>query len=454
MNIIIVGDGKVGFTLAENLSQEDNNVTIVDTDPEALRKASEALDVMCVRGSGVSVKVLIEAGVKTADLLIAATSSDEMNMVCTLTAKILGSARTIARIRDPEYASELSLLKNELGLDMVINPEQSAALEMARLLQFPSAMNIESFARGRVELIEIKVLPQDEIAGMKLKKIQSRFHTPVLIGAVERDGQVYIPNGEFDIKENDTLYIVGRTANAYSFCKAIGKCIGRVRNVMIVGGGRIAYYLAQMAHDMHMKVKIVEMDYERCQELNDLLPKTLIIHGDGTSEDLLLSENMADMDAFVAMTGRDEDNLILSLMAKRAGVQKAIAKVTRMHYNDIVKSLGIDSIISPRVITANHIIQYVRGINNAEGNTVDALYKIVNGQAEFLEFNVQEDRWFLNKQLRKIEFIKGVLIAAIVRNNEIIIPNGHDMIKLHDRVIIVSKSKALANLDDIVVIGN
>ena len=451
MNIIIVGDGKVGYTLAENLSQEDHDVTIISKDPEALRRAADQLDVMCVRGSGGSVKVLIEAGVRTTDLLIAATSSDEMNMVCALTGKKLGAQRTVARIRDPEYASELSLLRKELGLDMVINPEQSAAYEMARLLQFPSAMNIESFAKGRVELVELHIGPEDPIAGMKLKKVHARFNTPILIGAIERDGAVYIPDGESEIRVNDTIYVVGKTANAYTFCKAIGKCATRIRNVMVVGGGRVSYYLASQILNMGMKLKIVEIDRDRCQELNELLPNVLIIHGDGTSEDLLLSENMADMDAFVAMTGRDEDNLILALLAKRAGVQKTIAKVTRMNYSDIIRSLGIDSIVSPRLLTANHIIRYVRGLNNATGNSVEALYKIVGGQAEIVEFIINEDRWFLNIRLRHLNLIKGVLVATIVRQNEIIIPHGNDVMQIDDRVILVTRVHALSDLDDIVI---
>lgn len=454
MNIIIVGDGKVGYTLAENLSREDNDVTIIDKDPEALRKASENLDVMCIKGSGVSVKVLIEAGVRTADLLIAATSSDEMNMVCALTAKKLGSARTVARIRDPEYASELSMLKNELELNMIINPEQAAAYEMARLLQFPSAINIESFAKGRVDLVEIKVEAEDPIVGIKLRKLHNRFNTPILIAAIEREDEVIIPDGESVIQSGDTIYIVGRSASAFNFCKTIGKCAKKLRNIMIVGGGRITYYLSEMIAEIGLKVKIIEIDKERCLELAEMLPEALIIHGDGTNEELLMSENLSDMHAFVAMTGRDEDNLILSLLAKQAGVQKAIAKVTRMQYNNIIKNLGIiDSIISPRLITANQIIRYVRGLKNAHGNTVEALYKIVNGQAEIMEFLIHEDRWFLNTQLRRLKFLKGVLIATIVRNNEIIIPHGNDVIKLNDRVILVTKAMSLDRIDDIFIPG-
>ncbi len=449
MKILIVGDGKVGYTLAENLSREDNDVTIIDKNPEALRKAKENLDVMCIRGSGVSVSVLLEAGVREADLLIAATSSDEMNMVVTLTGKKLGARRTIARIRDPEYANELSLLKLELGLDLVINPEQSAANEMARILHYPAAVNVESFAKGRVELVEIRMTGDEPIVGMKLRKISSRLLSPILIGAVERDGDVVIPDGECDIRENDILHVVGRTANTVDFCKAMGKCELRIRNVMIVGGGRIAYYLVRMLTNLGLRVKIIEIDRNRCLELAELLPGVLVIQGDGTDADLLQSENLGDMDAFVAMTGRDEDNLILSLMARKAGVRKIIAKVTRMNLAGLVESLELDSIVSPRLITANHILQYVRGIRNATGERIEALHRIVDGKAEILEFLLQERRWYLDTPLKKLGARKGFLVAAIIRNTEVIIPHGDDVLKLHDRVIVFAKTRALNSLDEV-----
>jgi trk system potassium uptake protein TrkA len=452
MKIIIVGDGKVGYTLAENLSKEDHDVTIVDKNPEALRRAHDNLDVMCIKGSGVSVNVLLEAGIRDADLLLAATSSDEMNMVCALTGKKLGAKRTVARIRDPEYANELSMLKNELDLDMIINPEQATALEIVKLLQFPSALNVESFAKGRVRLIEIKVTDDVPIVGMKLKKIPGRISASVLIGAIERQGDVFIPDGEAEIMVNDTIYIVGNTLNTFNFCKALGKCTLKVRRVMIVGGGRIGYYLSKMIIQMGMKVKLIEIDKARCLELSELIPEALIIQGDGTNTEFLASENLNEMDAFIAMTGRDEDNLILSLLAKQAGVQKVITKVARINSESLIKALEIDSIVSPRLITANHILQYVRGLKNAQTTSIETLYKTVNGQAEMLEFLVRQDRWYLNTPLKKLKMIKNTIIAAIVRKNDIIIPHGNDLLHLNDRVILFAKVMALDNLDDVFLV--
>ena len=452
MKIVIVGDGKVGYTLAENLSREEHDITIVDKNPEALQRAHDNLDVMCVKGSGVSVNVLIEAGVRDADILLAATSRDEINMVCALTGKKLGAKRTVARIRDPEYANELSMLKNELGLDMIINPEQAAALEIVKLIQFPSALNVESFAKGRVRIVEIKVTNDVPIVGMPLKKISSRISSSILIGAIERQGTVLIPNGESEIHVDDTIYIVGNAFNTFNFCRAIGKCTLKIRRFMIVGGGRIGYYLAQSILQMGLKVKLIEIDSDRCLELSELLPDALIIHGDGSSIDFLESENLADMDAFIAMTGRDEDNLIMSLMAQQAGVQKVITKVARINSENLIRSLQLESIISPRLITTNHILQYVRGLKNAESASIEALYKTVNGQAEIIEFLVKQDRWYLNQPLRKLKMIPGTLIAAIVRKNDIIIPHGDDVIHLNDRVILFAKEIALDNIDEVFVV--
>lgn len=453
MKIIIIGDGKVGFSLAENLSKENNDVTIIDKNPEALKKASEYLDVMTIKGNGVSTNILMEAGVKEADLLIAATTSDEMNMVCCLTAKKLGAEHTIARIRDLEYANELSLLKKELGLDMVINPEQAAASEIARILSFPTAVNMELFAKGRVELVEIKVTEEVSIIGMQLKNISSRISSNILIGAVLRDDKIIIPNGDFEIKENDTIYIVGRPTHVLEFCKKIGKYTQKVKNVMIVGGGRIAYYLAKYLDEAAMKVKIIEIDRERCVQLSELLPNTLIIYGDASDDTVLRSENLSDMGAFVSVTGRDEDNLMSALLAKQAGVPKVVAKINRMNYTSVIKNMGIDSVISPKMITTNHIIRYVRGLKNAMGIPVETLYKIIGDRVEALEFTVTKNARFLTIPLKKLTLKKGVLIAAIVRKNEIIIPHGNDYIKLGDSVIVITKDNKIEDLNDIIAFG-
>lgn len=453
MKIIIIGDGKVGYSLAENLSKENNDVTIIDKNPEALKKAGEYLDVMCIRGNGVSTKILLEAGVKESDLLIAATTSDEMNMVCCLTAKKLGAEHTIARIRDPEYANELSVLKAELGLDMVINPEQAAANEIARSLSFPAAVNVEIFAKGRVELVELKITEDISLAGMKLKNITGKYSSSILVGAVLRNDELIIPDGDFEIGKNDTLYIFGRPASVFNFCRQVGKITYKTKDVMIVGGGRVAYYLTRYLSEMGMKVKIIEIDHQRCIELSELLPDTLIINGDGSDEAVLNSENLCDMDAFVAITGRDEENLMSAMLAKQCGVHKVVAKINRINYSSIIKNMGIDSVVRPKTITANHIIRYVRGLKNAMGNPVKTLYKIIGDKAEALEFDAGQSTRFLDVPLKDLNMVKGVLVAAIARKNEIIIPHGKDSVKLGDTVILIVKDKIISDLNDIIAPG-
>lgn len=449
MKIVIIGDGKVGYSLAENLSKDRiNDVTIIDKNSDALKKAAENLDVMCIKGNGVSTKILLEAGVREADLLIAATTSDEMNMVCCLTGKKLGAGHTIARIRDPEYADELSQLMEDLGLAMVINPEQAVAGEIARLLEFPPAINVETFAGGRVEMVEIKVTSAMPICGVRLRDLKNI--AGILIGAVQRGEDVVIPNGEFEIRENDTIHIVGRPTRVYQFCSGIGLEVQKIKNVMIMGGGRVAYYLAKYLDEIGIKVKIIEINRQRCVELNELLPHTLIICGDGSDDMVLHSENIADMEGFVSVTGRDEENLISALLAKQCRVKKVIAKINRMSYADVIKNMGIDSIVSPKLITANHILRYVRGLQNATGNAVNTLHRILEDKAEAVEFTVDKPMSFLNQPLKKIKLARGVLLAAIVRKNEIIIPHGNDVIRMKDIVILIAKDKRLQDLNDII----
>lgn len=451
MKIIIIGDGKIGYNLAENLSKEHNDVTIIDKNPEALKKANEYLDVLCICGNGVSTKILMEAGVKSTDLLIAATASDEMNMVCCLTGKLLGADYTIARIRDPEYADELTLLKKELGLDMVINPERAAAREIARMLRFPKAMNVEVFAKGRVEMVEVRVTEAMPIVDMKLKEISARVSPSILIGAILRDGTALIPKGETIIRLNDTIHVVGQPGNITDFLKKIGISNQKVKNVMIVGGGRIAYYLANILEESGMKVKIIESDHERCIELSELLPHALIINGDGSDESVLESEKLSDMDAFISLTGRDEENFMSAIIANRAGVSKVVVKINRTNYLSIIKSLGIDSIINPNQTATNMILRYVRGLKNALGNPIEILYRIIENQAEAIEFTAKETTKFLDVPLKNLKLVDGVLLAALVRKNNIIIPHGDDSVKLGDGVILIAIDSKFNDLNDLVM---
>ena len=443
MKIIIIGAGKVGYTLAESLSKGNHDVIIIDKNYVALSKAEENLEVLCIKGSGVSTNILLEAGIDTADLLIAVTSSDEVNMVCCLTAKKLGVKHTIARIRDLEYAKELSLLKEELDLDLIINPEQAAAEEIANVLNFPIAINVENFAKGRVKMVEIKATEEMGIIGIPLRDIGSKLISSILIGVVIRDNEVIVPKGDFVIKKDDSIYVIGKPSNLYNFCKLSDKCPQKVKNVMIAGGGRIAIYLARLLIEMDIKVKLIEVDREKCVQLSELLPEVLVIHGDGTDEELLKSESVSDMDGFIAMTGMDEENLMSALMAKQNGVKKVIAKVSRVNYINIIKSLGIDSVISPKLITTNHILKFVRG------NNVESLYRIIEGQAEITEIIADKCSKILNTKIKKLGLPKDVIIATIVRKNEVVIPHGNDIIKEGDRVIVISKNKNISSLNEV-----
>ena len=451
MKIIIVGNGKVGFTLAEHLSQEEHDVTVIDTNDEALRHASDALDVMCVKGNGAAISPLEEAGVSTADVVIAATNLDEMNMVCCLTAKRLGAKFTIARVRNVEYAMEFSHLKDELGVDLAINPENATAVEISRLLRFPPAANIETFCRGRVELIGFRVREGDFLVGAPLsaqsRKLQS---LSMLLCAAEREnGEVVIPDGSFVPQVGDHLYLVGDPVGLTSFFRLLGRHTPKSRDVLVVGGGRIAHYLAVILDRIGMHVKIIERSMERCRHLSEVLPHAMILCGDGTDQELLEQENVSATDAFVALTDRDEDNLIISLYAMQQGIAKVVAKSNRQNYAGIAHAAGLDSVISPKLITAGQILQVVRGMQNSKGSIMNALYKIADGHAEAMEFVANETTRYQGVPLKELKLKKGILIAVLVHDGRIIIPDGSAVISAGDTVIIVSRSHGILDINDI-----
>ena len=450
MKIIIVGDGKVGFTLAEHLSQEEHDITVIDTNDAALRHASEALDVMCVKGNGASISALRESGVDAADVLIAATSMDEVNMVCCLTAKRLGAKYVIARVRNVEYAAELATLKQELGIDMVINPENATAVEISRLLRFPSAANIETFYRGRVELIGFRVQEGDFIVGHPLSAQSHKLQElPMLMCAVERCGEVTIPDGSFVPQAEDRLYLIGQPSGLTDFFKLLGRYTPRLKDVFLVGGGRIAHYLTAILEHLGMRVKIVERSMDRCRHLSEVLPRTMVICGDGTDQELLEQENISAADAFVALTDRDEDNLIISLYAMQQGLKKVVAKSNRQNYAGIARAVGLDSVISPKFITANQILQVVRGMQNSKGSVMNALYRIAGGHAEAMEFLANDTTRNLGIPLKDLRLKKGILIAVLVHQNRIIIPDGSSILSQGDTVIIVSRNHGILDINDI-----
>lgn len=445
MKIIIIGAGKVGYTLAENLVAENNDVTLIDKSIHVIEKVEDSLDAMCIRGNGVSTSVLLEAGIEKTDLLIAVTGSDEINMVCCLTAKKLGILQTVARVRNPEYADELSLIKDQLGLDFVINPEFAAAEEIARTLGFSSAINVERFASGRVRMIELKITSEVDIIGKRLSDINKHASSSVIFGVIVRGDEIIVPKGESLIKKNDVIYVIGKSSNIFNFCKACGKSPERIKNVMIMGGGRIAYYLYKLLTSMNMNIKIIEINRERCYELSDELPNALIINSDGTEEEALLSENIRNMDSFIAVTGMDEQNLMSSLIAKKMGVKKIVTKISRSNYIDIVRELGIDCVISPKLITTSQILKYARG------NSLKSLLKIAGGSVEILEFIVEKSSSFVNKKIKDIDIAKDTIIATIIRKHSVVIPHGDDTIKSGDRVIVITMQKNISKLNELEV---
>ncbi len=449
MNIIIIGCGKVGETLAGQLNEEGNNITVVDTDGERVNELAEQLDVMGVVGNGATHTVQEDAGIAKADLLIAVTGSDELNLLCCLVAKIAGHCQTIARIKNPEYSSEAPYLRDELGLAMVINPEDAAAAEIARVLRFPSAIKIDTFAKGRVELIKFR-LPEDSlIVGMSVKEVVMKLGCDVLICTVERGDEAHIANGDFVFSGKDVISIVASPKSASEFFRKIDHDIRPVKDAMIVGGGEIAQYLCRLLRRSGISLKIIEKDEERCDELCTQLPEVNIIHGDASDQSLLLEEGIHKAGAFVALTGLDEENILLSLFAKTAGHGKVVTKINRTDFDDVIKHLDLDSTIYPKNVTSDIIVRYVRAMKSSMGSNMETLYNIIKGQIEAAEFIVREGAPVLNTPLMKLPLKKNILIAAIIRDGAVIIPRGGDKILVGDSVVVVSRVMALNDISDI-----
>jgi len=391
MKIIIIGCGKVGRTLAQQLSEEQHDIVLVDTNAEKLQEVTEEIDAMTLVGNGASIGVQKEAGVEDADMLIAITNSDELNLLCCLIAKKVSKCETVARVRNPIYSEEINFIKERLGVSMSLNPELATATEMARLLRFPSAIQIDTFAKGRVELLKFKVKPEFDMDGLAVSGLADKFKCDILICGVERDGEVTIPGGDFILKDNDLVSIVASPTNSAAFFKKIGLGTNQVKNALIVGGGTLGYYLAKQLLSMKIRVRIVEKDAKRCEELSELLPEAVIINGDGTDKKLLLQSGLEAAEAFITLTNIDEENIFLALYAKDQSHAKLITKVNRFAFDNIIEKLDLGSVIYPKYITADYILQYVRAMQNSIGSNVETLYQILDNQAEALEFSIRED---------------------------------------------------------------
>ena len=451
MKIIIVGVGKVGLALTKHLSRE-NKVTIIDQNPQLVDNIINIYDVMGVCGNGASYDVQKEAEADKADLLIATASSDEINILTCLVAKKLGIPHTIARIRNPEYEKQLRFMREELGLSMSINPEKATAREIARVLRVPAAMKLESFSKGRLELVEYRLPENSALHGMQLSDLYRNIRVRVLICAVSRRDETYIPSGDFVLQAGDKIYLTAAPHELEHFFRHLGVFRGRASSVMIVGASKLCYYLASQLIDMGMSVKIVDQNRQRCVEIEERLPKALVIVGDGTDSELLQEEGIGQIDAFVAITGLDEANILMSMSAARQSRDcKVVAKINRRSLMELVSTEGmIDSVVSTGAVTTELILKYIRSMKNATGSQVKTLHRIVDEKVEALEFGIKENYSFVGVPLRDLRIKSGILVAGIVRRSgRIVIPTGDDVINQGDDVIVVATDTGIQDIRDI-----
>lgn len=450
MKVVIVGDGKVGYALTEELARQDHDVVVIDSKRDVLRHLTEKLDVMVVNGNGASLSVQKAADVGGSDLLVAATSSDEVNMLCCMVARKLGCKHTIARVRNLEYAEQLLWLKEELGLSMTVNPEMATAREIFRLLQFPAFLKRDSFAKGRVEIVEIELKEGNILIGKKLSELYQTVRVRALVCAAERQGDVHIPDGSFQLAMGDKIYVTAPYRDLAALIKALDIGRRKVREALLIGGSRIAHYLAVMLIDSGIGVKIIENRQERCAELAELLPKANIVYGDGTAREVLTEEGIEETDAVVTLTDIDEENLLVSMFANHVGVPKVITKINRMEYVEVLRGAGIESIVSPKLLCAGDIARYVRAMENTADSVAVSLHRLVDDRVEALEFVVVKSTLHRGEKLQKIPVKPGILISCIIRGGSIIIPRGSDTIELGDTLILVTQAeRAITDLNEI-----
>ena len=450
MKIVIVGGGKVGCTLAEQLAREGHDIVLIDNNRTVVEELSAQLDIMVMYGNGASMHTLQSADIGSCDLLIAVTPTDELNFMCCVIGRKLGCTNTIARIRDSEYNEQLYFLRDEMGLSMTVNPESAAATEIFRLMQIPGFLKRDSFAKGRVEIVEIVLQSGSPLDGLQLMELHKRLKVKVLVCAVERGNKVVIPDGRYTLEVGDKIYVTAPSADLINLLHNLGIRSKKTRDAMIIGGSRIAQALAQMLLKAGTRVKIIEQKADRARMLAELLPEATIIQADGTSQGVLNTENISQMDSVVTLTNYDEENLIISMYANYLKVPQVITKINRTEYNEVFRDKGIDCVISPKMLCAQHIIRYVRSMQNLSGSNVLTVHHLVNNQVEALEFMATESTAHLGKTLSQLRLKPNILIASINRMGRIIIPGGNDTIKLGDTVVVVTASdRVILDLNDI-----
>ena len=450
MNIVVVGCGKVGTTLVGELVREKHSIVVIDTDLNKLDEVGNDFDVMCVQGQGESVSVLKEAKVDTCDLVIAMMRSDELNLLTCLIAKKLGAKNTIARVRNPVYADAVNIIKDDLGLSLHINPERAAAREISRLIRFPSAIKVETFAKGRVEIMKYEIPENSEFDGLRIYELRQSLKTSVFICAVERGDDVFVPTGDFVLHSGDKVSFVASMKEATEFFTKVGAITSKIKNIIILGGGTLTYYLTKMLLESGHKVKIIELDKSRCEMLSELLPEAMVIHGDGTNNYLLHEEHIENADAILSLTGVDEQNILMSMYAhQQVPDAKIITKIKHFDFDDVLKGMSIGSIVYPKTITADRILQYVRMMQNSWDSDMESLHRIVDNRVEALEFRIRQKSDVVDVPFAELNIQKGTLIASITRNGKTFTPMGKDSIQLDDTVIVITTHKGISRIEQI-----
>ncbi len=449
MKIVVVGNGKLGASLSESLVEEGHDVVVVDNNERVIGVTRNSMDVSCIQGNGINQDIQVQAGVPTADLVIAVTPTDEQNIICCLLAKKLGAKHTIARVREPDYAKSVLTLRDELNLSLAINPEKEAATDISRILRFPSAMKVDFFAKGRIEIVELKLPADSPIIGHPLSQLSSLFKAQILICAVQRDNEVIIPNGDFVPQEGDRISLTAAPNDISQLFRTLGLTSTKTRTAMIVGGGKIAYYLIRELLEAGIRVKVLDRDEKRCELLADRYPKATVLCGDGSDRETLKEEGAEEVDALVALTGLDEENVVISMYAGSCNVPKVITKVNHISFGEVLSKAGIECVITPHTIAADRIVRYVRAMQSSSGGSMLALSKIVGGKVEAIEFQVNTDFKGVDMPLKTLKLKKNLLIVSIVRDGKILYPSGDDMVHANDRVIVVTTNTGMDDLNDI-----
>ncbi len=451
MKVVVVGCGKIGSTIISNLVDEGHDVVAVDTDPRVIDNLTNIYDIIGVCGSGTDCDTLKDAGVENTDLIVAVTTLDELNMLCCFIARKMGALHTIARIRKPEYnMNNIGFLRQHLDLSMSINPEHLAAEEIFNILRLPFAVKIETFSQRNFEIVEIILREGSPMINSRLMDIRSKFNQNFLVCLVQRGENVYIPDGNFVLQTGDKIGLTASLTEMQKLMRSLGVETKQAKKVMLLGGSRIAYYLSHMLSYSGSSVKLIEKDGEKANMLSEIVsPKTVVINGDGAQQELLLEEGLAATDAFVSLTGMDEENILISIFASVSRVPKVVAKINRQELIEMAEKLGLDSIISPRKIASDVVVRYARALENSKGSNVEALYKVMDGKAEVLEFKVSEDFSGINIPIKDLNIRKNIIVGGIIRNRRAIVPSGLDKIEANDRVIVVAAGSRLNDLSDI-----